>query len=140
MGLQSIHQVLADKLFLHGHTLVVDNVGEQLEGFPAEVEVVGGEQGGEDRREVGVPEKAEAHSHAVRACGEVAEDADDGRQKFYKRSAVALLEDLIGGNVKALVEEACAGKVVVERLRGGEGVGEPEQVDGRLHREKAEAS
>merc|ERR1719219_2065600 len=82
MGLQPLHQVLADELLLHGDALVVDNVCEQPESLPAEVEVVGGEQGGEDCREVGVPEKTEAHCDTVGARCRLARILTTGVRSF----------------------------------------------------------
>ena len=71
---ESVLQVEIDELLLDGYILVVDNVGKQPEGFPAEVGVVGGEESRQDGGKVWVADQRETHSHRVRSSGEVSED------------------------------------------------------------------
>ena len=131
VGLQLVHQVEVHELLLDRDALVVDDVGEQPEGLPAQVEIVGGQERGQDGGKVGVTDEAQTDGHGVGAGGEVGEDADDGGQQLDQRSGVALLEYFVGGDIQTLVEEGLVGQEVVDGLLGGEDVQDPEQMDRR---------
>ena len=131
VSLQLVHQVEVDELLLDGDALVVDDVGEQPEGLPAEMEIVGGQEGRQDGGEVRVSDQTQAHGHGVRPRGEVGQDPDDRGQELDQGPGVALLEYFICGNVQTLVEEGLVGQKVVEGLVGGEDVQDPEQMDRR---------
>jgi len=128
--LQPVHQVQVDELLLYSHVLVVDDVGEQPSRLTTQVEIVGRQEGRHDGGEVGMANQIKTDSDGIGTSGKVGEKSNNGCENLDERSGVALLKYLVGGNVQARVEKAATGELVVELLVGGEGVEEPQEVDG----------